>query len=75
MGSRFCSDQSDRPKQARRHRFDLVEILHLKAVPIFCDQRFVIMRWQSCPGIDGGVVDLDHNMIVSRFKKPPAGSL
>ena len=70
---RLFRDQADRSQQSRRHRLDLVQILHLKAVSVFCDQRLVVVRRQGCPRIHSGVVNLDHEMVLSLVQSSTYG--
>lgn len=47
---------------------DLVEILHLESVAVFCDEWFVVVGWLGGPGVDGGVVDADLDVVLTRFE-------
>src|ERR1035437_1066783 len=50
-------------EEARRDGHDLVEILHLKAIAVLGNQRFIVVRRQSRPGVESGVIDADLNMV------------
>jgi len=61
-------DKADAPEQAGGDGMDLVEVLHLEAVPVFGDERLVVMRRERGPGIDRGVVDADLDVVAAGFE-------
>src|SRR5277367_5093321 len=42
---------------------DLVEVLHLEAVSVFGDERLVVVWRERGPGVDGGVVDANLDVV------------
>ena len=40
-----------------------------KRSPYFCDQGFVVVGWESRPGVQGGVVDVDLDVVLAGFEE------
>ena len=59
------SDEVDGAEDAGGDGFDFVEILHLEAVAVFFDEGFVVVRGKCGPGVEGGVVDVDLDVVLA----------
>lgn len=59
----------DGAKEAGRDGLDFVEVLHLEAVAVFFDERFVVVGWERGPGVEGGVVDVDLEVVLAGLEK------
>lgn len=68
-GSERSGDEVDGAEDARGQGLDFVEILHLEAVSVFGDQRFVVSRRVGGPGVEGGVEDADLDLVGPRFEE------
>ena len=64
---RSAGDQVDGAEDAGGDGSDFVEVLHLEAVAVFFDEGFVVVGWERGPGVEGGVVDVDFDVVLPRF--------
>ena len=58
-------DQVDGAEDAGGDGLDFVEVLHLETVAVFFDEGFVIVGWEFGPGVEGGVVDVDFDVVLA----------
>ena len=59
----------DLAKDAGGDGLDFIEVLHLEAVSVFGDEGFVVVGWKRGPGVEGGVVDADLDVVVAGFEE------
>ena len=48
---------------------DFVEVLHLEAVAVFFDEGFVVVGRERGPGVEGGVVDVDLDVVLAGLEE------
>ena len=48
---------------------DFVEVLHLEAVAVFFDEGFVVVGRECGPGVEGGVVDVDLDVVLAGLEE------
>ena len=58
-------DEVDGAEDAGGDGLDFVEVLHLEAVAVFFDEGFVVVRGECGPGVEGGVVDVDFDVVLA----------
>ena len=58
-------DEVDFAEDAGGDGLDFVEVLHLEAVAVFFDERFVVVGREFGPGVEGGVVDVDLDVVLA----------
>ena len=58
-------DEVDGAQEAGGDGSDLVEVLHLEAVAVFFYEGFVVVGWERGPGVEGGVVDVDFDVVLA----------
>src|SRR5579875_1547783 len=64
-----CCKQADGAGDARWDRLDFVEVLHLEAVAVLCDEWLVVVRGQCGPGVQRRVVDVDLDVVLAGFEE------
>ena len=62
-------DEVDGAEDAGGLGLNFVEILHLEAVSVFCDEGFVVVRKERGPGIDSSVVGANLDVVLARFEE------
>ncbi len=60
--------EMDGAEDAGGDGFDLVEVLHLEAVAVFFDERFVVAGRERGPGVEGSVVDVHLDVVLAGFE-------
>ena len=65
----LIGDEVDGAEDSGRDGVDEVEVLHLEAVAVFGDEGFVVAGWECGPGVDGGVEDVDFDVILTGFEE------
>jgi len=62
-------DEVDGAEDAGGDGLDFVEVLHLEAVAVFFYQGFVVVGWELGPGVEGGVVDVDFDVVLAGLEE------
>jgi hypothetical protein len=62
-------DKVDGAEDAGGLGLNFVEILHLEAVSVFCDEGLVVVRRERGPGIDSSVVGANLDVVLARFEE------
>ena len=60
-------DEVDGAEDAGGDWLDFVEVLHLEAVAVFFYEGFVVVGRECRPGVKGGVVDVDFDVVLTGF--------
>src|SRR6202011_3911383 len=64
-----AGDEVDGAEDAGGDGLDLVEVLHLEAVAVLGDEGFVVVGRECGPGVEGGVVDADLDVVLAGFEE------
>ncbi len=62
-------DELDGAEEAGGYGVDFVQVLHLEAVAVFFYEGFVVVGRERGPGVEGGVVDADLQVILSELEE------
>ena len=62
-------DELDGAEEAGGDGLDLVEVLHLETVAVFFDEGFVVVGRELGPGVEGGVVDVDLDVVLAGLER------
>jgi hypothetical protein len=62
-------DEVDGAEEAGGDGLDFVEVLHLEAVAVFFYEGFVVVRREGGPGVEGGVVDVDLDVVLAGLEE------
>ena len=62
-------DEVDGAEDAGGDGLDFVEVLHLEAVAVFFDEGFVVVGRKRGPGVEGGVVDVDLDVVLAGLEE------
>ena len=62
-------DEVDGAEDPGGDGLDFVEVLHLEAVAVFFYEGFVVVGRKLGPGVEGGVVDVDLDMVLAGLEE------
>ena len=62
-------DEVDGAEDAGGDGLDIFEVVHLEAVAVFCDEGGVVVGREGGPGVDGGVVDADLDVVAAGLEQ------
>ena len=65
----LLGDEVDGAEDAGGDGLDLVEVLHLETVAVFFDEGFVVVGRELGPGVEGGVVDVNLDVVLAGLEE------